>query len=101
MGRLVVVASAGLVAFLSLMLGVLTLTGYSACSRVALAPDVLIALIEFSLAAVAYGVFLLGAIRLRQNWEAGKSAYFSTVAALLVSGGIMGALFISMSTCAR
>ncbi len=101
MRRLVVVASAGLVAFLSLMQGVLTLGGYSACPSIAPVPDPAMALIEFSIAAVAYGVFLLGALRLRKNWETGKTVYIATVGALLVSGGILSAMFISSTTCVR
>jgi hypothetical protein len=100
MRRLVIVASAGLIAFLALMQGVLTLTGHPRCPEATIAPDLLMALIEFSIAAVAYGVFLLGAIRLRRGWETGKAIYFATVAALLLSGGILSAMFISMSSCA-
>ncbi len=100
MRRLVIVASAGLIAFLSLMQGVLTLTGNPSCPGVKVSPNFELSLIQFSIAAVAYVVFLLGAIRLRQNWEAEKTAYFATVFALLISGGILSAMFIGMSICA-
>jgi hypothetical protein len=98
--RLAIVASSGLIAFLSLMQGVLTLTGNPSCYGSQVSANYELVLIQFSIAVIAYGVFLLGALRLRHNWEAGKAAYFATVFALLISGGILSALFLGMSSCA-
>ena len=97
--RLALVASAGLVAFMEIMQGALTLTGQANCSVSRVSPDYTLALIEFSIAAVAYGVFLLGAVRLRRNWETGKIVYISTIVALLLNGGILSAMFLMSSSC--
>jgi hypothetical protein len=94
------VASSGLIAFLSLMQGVLTITGNPSCYGSRLAPNYELAFVQFGIATIAYVVFLLGAIRLRKDWETGKAAYFATVFALLISGGILSTIFIGMSSCA-
>ena len=100
MRRLAIVASSGLIAFLSLMQGVLAITGNTSCLATRASANYELVLIQFVIAVIAYGVFLLGAVRLRRNWEVGKAAYFSTVFALLISGGILSAMFIGMSSCA-
>lgn len=98
----IVVASAGLVAFLALMQGTLTVSGYRPCN---LAPiksndSLHTALFELGLAAVGYLVFLLGARRLRRGWESGTAAYNLVIIALLVGQGLLAYIFIRSTVCA-
>ncbi|MBW4061252.1 hypothetical protein HJC99_01630 [Candidatus Saccharibacteria bacterium] len=100
--RFLTVASAGLVAFLALMQGGLTVSGYRPCGLPPLkATDSLqVAMLELGIAAAAYLVFLLGALRLRKGWDVGISAYNLAIFALLIGQGLLAYMFIRSTVCA-
>ena len=98
--RLALIACAGLVAFLALIQAGFASLGIGVCGRVP-NQDLAMAVIDLGIAAVAYFVFLLGAIRLRRNWDVGRMGYGATIVGLLVSGAIMSAVFISQTSCVR
>lgn len=97
--RLAVVAAAGLVAFMALMQGILATTGYTTC-QTKFSPNMSLAVTELGIAASAYLIFLVGALKLRKGWEKGQAAYLATVIALLVSAGLLAFIFIRASSCA-
>lgn len=97
--RLAVVATAGLVAFMALMQGIVATTGYTSC-KVHYAPNMNLAFTQLGIAASAYLIFLIGALRLRKGWEKGQAAYIATVAALLVSAALLAVVFIHTTSCA-
>ena len=100
--RFATVASAGLVAFLALMQGVLTVGGYRPCGTTAIQGNdtVKLAMFELGLAAIGYLVFLLGARRLRSGWEIGALSYNLAIFTLLIGQGLLAYVFIRMSVCA-
>lgn len=97
-GHVLPVAIAGLVAFLALMEGVLAVAGYGACG-LATRPNMALALAELGISAVAYGMFLLGAIRLKNGSSGVHTGYTATAIALFISGGIISSYFILSTTC--
>lgn len=97
--RLAIVAVAGLVAFMSLMQGILASTGYTSCN-VHYEPNMNLAFTQLGIAGSAYLIFLIGALRLRKGWEKGKPAYIATVVALLVSASLLATVFIHTTSCA-
>jgi hypothetical protein len=100
--RFITVASAGLVAFLALMQGTLTVSGYRPCGLTPLQPNdnLQIAMLELGIAAAAYLIFLLGARRLRKGWNVGISAFNLAIFALLIGQGLLAFLFIHSTICA-
>ena len=100
--RFITVASAGMVAFLALMQGTLTVSGYRPCGLAPLkANDSLqVAMLELGLAASGYLVFLLGARRLRKGWDVGAGAYNLAIFALLIGQGLLAYIFIRSTVCA-
>jgi hypothetical protein len=96
------VAAAGLVAFLALMQAGLSVSGYRPCGQAPLAPghSMQVAMFELGLAAAAYLVFLLGAIRLRRGWDVGAAAYNLVIVALLIGQGLLAYMFILSTVCA-
>ena len=100
--RFFTVACAGLVAFLALMQGTLTVSGYRPCGLKPLAASdsINVAMFELGIAAVSYLVFLLGARRLRKGWSVGAPAYDFVILALLIGQGLLAYIFIRSSVCA-
>jgi hypothetical protein len=101
--RFIIVASAGLVAFLALMQGTLTVSGYRPCGMAALSPNQSLqaATMELGIAAAAYLIFLLGARRLRKGWDIGSGAYNLAIITLLVGQGLLAYVFIHSTICAN
>ena len=101
--RFFTVACAGLVAFLALMQGVLSVSGYRPCGLKPLAAtdSLNVAMFELGIAAISYLVFLLGARRLRQGWDVGSLAYNFAIFALLIGQGLLAYIFIRSSVCAH
>ena len=100
--RFIIVASAGMVAFLALMQGTLTVSGYHPCGMATSAPNQNLhaATFELGIAATAYLVFLLGARRLRKGWDVGAGAYNFAIITLLVGQGLLAYVFIHSTICA-
>lgn len=102
--RFAIVAAAGLVAFLAIWQGYFATIQYQPCPAIAphyiIPPNGGVAASAFGIATVALTIFYLGAIRLKQNYQYGRTGYNLVVLSLLASQSLLSFVFIRLSTCA-